>query len=241
MASSTETGHAKNIGNAFLLIQKLTGFGGGYTPSNPLLVVATMTTQHGAANTLQLAVNTQSGIFKPIVNARQDANKPVKSLTRRIVSAAKSCGATANFVKDVNTTAKKILGERASKATPTEGDPAGTSSSQQSFDNTANNFNLLVALLETEPLYVPGTADLKVPALKLKWKQLDDTNKAVKTGATPYNTAVKNRNKALYTVTTGLCDVCQAAKNEVRSAFGFSSSEFKQVSKIQFKKLVKIV
>ncbi len=38
MASTTETGHAKNIGNAFLLNQKLTGLGADYAPSNPLIV-----------------------------------------------------------------------------------------------------------------------------------------------------------------------------------------------------------
>ena len=241
MASSTETGHAKNIGNGFLLNQKLTGFGADYAPSNPIIVLATMVTQQDAANTLQLGVNAQSAIFKPLVNARKIIFKVVKALVRRIRSAAVSSGASDELVADVNTIAKKILGERASAATATPGDPAGTSASQQSYDNTTNNFNALVALLQTEPLYTPSKADLKIVALHAKFTEMNDANNAVKTGATPFNTATANRNKALYTNKTGLCDVCQSAKDEVRSTFGFSSAEFKLVSKIQFKKLVKIV
>ena len=240
MASSTETGHAKNIGNSFLLNQKLTGFGVDYAPSNALIVLATMILQQDACNTLQLAVNTESGIFKPLVNSRKDLYKTVKPLVRRVRSAAVNSGASDSFVADVNTVAKKILGERASAATATTVDPAGTSSSQQSFDNTTNNFFALVALLETEAAYSPSKADLKIAALKLKYTELNDANNAVKVGATPYNLAVSNRNKGLYKTKTGLCDVCQSAKDEVRSTFGFSSPEFKLVSKIKFTKLAKV-
>ena len=73
-----------------------------------------------------------------------------------------------------------------------------------------------------------------------KHTDMDAKNNAVKTAVVPYRKALTNRNKALYTADTGLCDVGQAAKDEVRSIFGFSSQEFKQVSKIQFKKLVKV-
>ena len=240
MASSTETGHAKNIGNSFLLNQKLTGFGAEYNPSNLLIVLLTMIAQQDACNTLQLEVNAQNGIFKPLVNGRKIVFKDVKKLVRRIRSAVKSCGASAEFIADVDTIVSKILGERSTTVTATPADPAGTSASQQSMDNTTNNFFALVELLKNEPLYTPSKADLKIAALTIQYTAMDTSNKGVKVGATPYNLSVTNRNKALYTTTTGLLDVCQSAKDEVRSVFGFSSPEFKQVSAIQFRKLADV-
>ncbi len=237
MASSSETGHAKNIANAKSLNETNAGFGASYAPSNPLLVNATMVLQQTASAGLQTTVNQQSGIFEPLRNARKDIYKPVKPLVRRVRSAAKSCGASPEFVKDVNTLVKKILGERITAVTPTPTDPAGTSASQQSFDLVTDNFEQLVELLKNEPLYNPGTAALKTAALTLKLTAMKNANNAVKNGVVPFNNAVIARDKALYTTTTGLVDVCQASKDEVRSSFGFSSPEFKLVSKLQFRKL----
>ena len=196
--------------------------------------------QYTACNLLQEDANTQTGIYQPIVNARQDENKVVKPLVRRVRIAAKTCGAKPNWVADVNTIVTKILGERASKATPTAKDPAGTSASQQSFDNTANNFQKMVKLLAAQPLYAPNENDLKVSSLNAKYTALDTVNKAVKKGTVPYNKAIIKRNKALYTPTTGLVDVGQGSKDYVRQVFGFSSPEFKLVVKFKFTKLAEV-
>ena len=240
MASTTETGHAKNIANLKALNEINAGFGATYNPSNPLLVNATMQTQYTDCAKLQLKVNEQEGIFKPLVNTRQDTFKPVKALVRKVRSAAKVCGGSDAWVNDVNTVVTKILGERASKATPTETDPAGTSASQQSFDNTTNNFSKLVEVLRNEPLYAPNELPLQIVSLESTLSDMDKSNNKVKVGVVPYNNAVIARNKALYTEKKGLVDVGQASKDYVRSTFGYGSPEFKLVTKFLFKKIVKL-
>jgi hypothetical protein len=241
MASTTETGHAKNIANLKTLNEINKGFGTTYNPSNPLLKLTAMQTKYTTDNALQNTVNTQSAIFKPKVNARKQEFEPVKPLARRIRSSAKTCGASKEFYTNVNTIIVKILGERASTATATPTDPAGTSASQQSFDNTTNNFNAMVALLKTEPLYAPNEADLKTTTLTTKYNALNTKNNAVKVASVPYHKAIIARNKALYTKTTGLTDVGQTSKDYVKSTFGFSSAEYKLVVKIVFRRLVKVV
>ena len=141
---------------------------------------------------------------------------------------------------DVNTLVAKLLGERAGAATPVPGDPAGTSASQQSYDNTVNNLEALIAVLTNEPLYTPNEVPLKIVTLNAKHGSINDANNAVKSGVVPYNNAIINRNIALYTTKTGLCDVGQSSKEYVRSTFGFSSPEFKQVVKFKFKKMVDV-
>jgi hypothetical protein len=240
MSSTTETGHAKNIANLKSLNEINAGFGVPYNPSNPLYILATMVTQHTTCNGLQGAVNTAKGVFEPFQNARVIEFADVKKLVRKVRTAAKTCGASAQFYKDVNAKVTKILGERMSKATPTPGDPAGTSASQQSFDNTVNNFDAMVQILAGEPLYVPNETPLKVATLTTKKTALDTANNNVKSNVVPYNNALIARNKALYTTKTGLCDVGQGSKNYVRQVFGFSSPEFKLVSKLKFTRLVKV-
>lgn len=240
MASTSETGHAKNIANLTALNSFNAGLGANYQPSNPLLVLATMQTQYTNCNTLQAAVNTQNGIFKPVVNARIIEFKDVKPLARKMRSATKSCGASIEFVADVNTLVTKIIGERAEKAKPTETDPAGTSASQQSYDNITNNFQALVALLTAEPLYAPNEVPLKVATLTAKQAAMHAANNAVKAGVVSYNNAIIARNKALYATKTGLVDVGQNSKEYIRSTFGFSSPEFKQVVRFKFRKLAEV-
>ena len=46
MASTTETGHAKNIANQMNLNAIIAGFGLAYNPSNPLLKLTTMQAQY---------------------------------------------------------------------------------------------------------------------------------------------------------------------------------------------------
>ena len=125
MASTSETGHAKNNANFKSLIEIITGFGADYAPSNALIKLPAMNTQWTACVGFQSAVNTQNGIYQPIENARIAEFKDVKPTARGVRSAAKSCGAGKSFVADVNASVNKILGARVSKATPTDADPAG--------------------------------------------------------------------------------------------------------------------
>lgn len=161
-------------------------------------------------------------------------------MVRRVRSAAKTCGAGAGFVTDVNKWVNKIVGTRVSKAKPTEADPAGTSASQQSFDMKLDHFEALIGILEGEPLYNPSTSDLKVASLQTKFSALQTANDAVKAAVVPLNNAVIARDKELYMEKTGLVIVEQLAKDEVRGTFGFSSPEYKLVSKIKFARMKKI-
>jgi hypothetical protein len=242
MASSSETGNAKNIANFKLLFETNVGFGPDYNPSasNPRIQLPAMLVQYTDCNTLQQNVNTQNGIFKPLLNHRRTEFASLDPLVRRVRSSAKSCGASAAFFANVDSVVKKILGDRVSKPEPTSTDPAGTSASQQSFDSKADNFDKLIEILRNQPLYSPNEPELTVMGLEGKQTIMEAANNAVKSGAAPYNKAISDRNKALYTTTTGLVDVAQQSKDYVRSKFGYSSPEFKLVGKITFKQMVKV-
>ena len=89
-------------------------------------------------------------------------------------------------------------------------------------------------------LYAPNEPEHTIPGLEAKQAALENSNNAVKTSAIPYNKAIIDRNKALYKTDIGMNDVAQQSKDYVRSKFGYSSPEFKLVSKIKFKKMAKV-
>lgn len=235
MASTSETGHAKNIANLNTLNNINAAFGAKYNPGNKVYSLASMQTLYNTSKGLQGDANTQKGIFEPFQNARTAEFKDVQKLARRFRTAAKTCGAGKEFYTDVNKIVTKILGERAEKAKPTEGDPSGTSASQTSFDNMVNHWDGLAKMLAGESRYTPNEADLTVGAATDKAAALDKANGNVSTAAPLYNNTIIARNKALYADETGLCAIAQGSKDYVRQVFGFSSPEFKQVTKLLFK------
>lgn len=235
MASTSETGHAKNIANLKLLNENNTGLAEKYKPSNKQYLVPNMVAMYDNCKQLQSAVNTQKGIFSPVENARTAGFKESRDRARRIRYAAKICGAGVAFYKDVNTIIKKILGEKIGKPKPTPDDPAGHSTSQTSYDNTVNHFDALATMLAGETKYAPNEPELSTAGTTTLTTELDGLNNSFKEKVVPYNNSLIARNKAMYTPETGMCAVAQGSKDYIRSVFGFSSPEFKAVTKIQFK------
>ena len=61
-------------------------------------------------------------------------------------------------------------------------------------------------------------------------------NKNVNDTFTPFSNARVKRYKLFNDDVTGLCDIGKEAKNYVKSVFGVTSKEYKQISKITFTK-----
>jgi hypothetical protein len=113
MASTSETGHYKNIANFSLLITTCQGFGSAYQPNNPVIQIANLLTRHATATTLHNAVAAAKQPYTQAVNARQIDFKPMPKLSTRIVnSLAVSPNVQSNLVDDARTILRKIRGIR---------------------------------------------------------------------------------------------------------------------------------
>jgi hypothetical protein len=78
--------------------------------------------------------------------------------------------------------------------------------------------------------------DLKITSLNTYLGTLNSTNAAAVLAHTNAVNAHIARNKILYTNVTGLCDIGEATKEYIKSVFGSTSPEYKQVRSIKFKK-----
>ena len=241
MASNTETGHNKNVTNFETLIIACTGFGAEYNPSNSNITIPILTTQHIEAKASVKDVKTTETPFNSVEGQRKTIFKPLKPTSTKVLNALKGASVPATVISDAETINRKIQGKRADNTTEeiTTGDaPKDKNSvSQQSYDMQIDHFEKLIELVDVEPKYNPNEEPLKITTLTYYKTELETINTAVKNAYIPYKTAMQTRNIKLYSPETGIVDTAQTVKNYVKSVFGATSPQYKQISKLIFRKI----
>jgi len=242
MASTIETGHAKNVATFEDLTSFLTGYGTTYNPSKAALKLPALITQLAAASATLQAVKVAKTANDNATNSRELAFKPLKPLATRIMNALAATDAETQTLDDAKSTNMKIQGKRAkaitqpdAKALAAGANPIKTAStSQQSFDKMIDHFAQLIATLTAEANYAPNENELQVATLNTLLADLRAKNTDVINTTTALSNARIDRDDALYGADTGLVDVAQDAKQYVKSIFGATSRQYKQVSGLKF-------
>ncbi len=246
MASTSETGHAKNVANLYALKSQTAAMGADYNPVNTALGTAALETMHAdcdqkvnACAGALIAANGKKG-------ERKTAFSAVEPLLPRILSVLKTSEAPDEKIKDAAGLIAKIRGARRAKTaepggnTPAPDAPKTISVSQQSFDMQAQHFADLVALIKNTPEYATNDDDLKYDTLKTMGEDLKARNKAAVDAENDYDQALSKRNAALYGAKTGLYDVADKVKEYMRSLPGGVKNEhYKQAVKLKFTKPAK--
>jgi hypothetical protein len=93
----------------------------------------------------------------------------------------------------------------------------------------------MITILSTEPTYVPNENPLKIATLNTQLTNLKNTNTAVINAYTTVSNSRISRDQSLYNSTNGLCETAKEVKMYVKSVFGATSQQYKQVSGIEFK------
>ncbi len=189
-------------------------------------------------------VNLALPIYSNAVAERDVAFKPLSKLATRILNALKATDASPQVIDHAKTLVNKIQGVRITpKKTPDqkkEMEAAGKevveiSTSQVSFTSRMESLDKLINLLNTIPLYVPNERELTIDSLTSLSNKLKEKNSAVIASVTPLSNARLARNNVLYKTDTGLVDTAMDAKFYIKSLFGATSPEYKQVSKLEFR------
>jgi hypothetical protein len=174
MASKSETGHAVNLANFKLLIDRCTAFGAKYAPSNPDISIANMNSLWNLAYTAQTTIRqTEQGAKQP-VNAREILFDPLSGRVTQVINLLKSTKASTQVKEDAKSIADIIRGFNARKPKQTEGETnvEAISKSQQGFVQRAEQFSTLIELLKTIPEYTPSEGSLSIPELENYYSQL---------------------------------------------------------------------
>lgn len=243
MASTSETGHAKNVANFEKLITNVTGFGTVYNPSKESIklpaLIALLTTAKGAI----IDVNSAEPAYKNAVSAREVAFAPLSKLITRVNNSLKASNSSSQVDDSAMTLVRKLQGRRATpkmtddekKAAATEGKEVNQiSASQMSYDSRIDNFDKLIKLLASEPEYKPNEGELTIESLTTLYNDLAAKNTAVINATVPLNNARISRNNVLYTPLTGVVDISADVKMYVKSVFGATSPQYKAISGLTF-------
>lgn len=243
MTNTSETGHAKNVTNLESLITSIIALETSYNPSRDSIKLPALQALLTASTESLNAVNIAQAAYSNAVAARKFAFEPFSKLITRVMNSLKASGASTQVVQSARTIVRKLQGRRASakiteeekKALEAEGKEVNQiSASQMSFDNRIENFDRLIMLLSSIPLYNPNEAELKVETLKALHNQLKEKNTEVILPIVQLSNSRIARNKILYSENTGLVDVALDSKTYIKSIFGATSPQYKQISKLRF-------
>ena len=244
MSSTSETGHAKNVANFQDLISFCNGYGASYNPNKASITLAALGTKHTDAITALAAVNTNIPASTNAINQREIVFNPLNKLITRVLNAVAASDVSKQVIDDVKTITRKLQGKRATPKIPTIIDDPTTpadesqksiSASQMSFDQRIQNMDKLIQLLTSLPGYKPNEPELSIAALTTLFNNMIAANTAAINAYTPLSNARIERNKILYNEITGLVTVAANVKTYIKSLFGATSPQYKQVSKLKFK------
>jgi hypothetical protein len=170
----------------------------------------------------------------------------LSKLITRVINALDSSNVPKQDVANAKTIARKIQGKRAGEKLPTVVDNPATpqdesqksiSASQMSFNNRIENMDKLIQLLSAQAGYTPNETDLKVTTLTTLLADMRTQNTGAINALTPLSNARIARNNLLYATGTGLVDIAGEVKKYVKSVFGGTSPQYKQVSGLKFAKV----
>jgi hypothetical protein len=236
-----ETGHARNVEMFESMIAYITSLGAAYDPPSMSIDLATLTTKHTACKTAVENVTASVVPYKVAVNERETAYAPLKKLATQIINIFIAGGAPANAVEDARGYVRKIQGQRKSKPkvddpnTPEDESLQNHSASQQSYTQQVENFDALIALIESYSHYSPTEPALQISALKGLSAQLKLRNTAVAETRADLSVVRMARNDQLYHPDLGLVARANRSKNYVKGAFGSTSPQYKQIAAFNFK------
>jgi hypothetical protein len=234
----SETGHAKNVASFETLVNFVTNLGSNYSPSKDELKLPSLNTLLSNAKNSLLSLQNSFTEWKDFTNQRELAFESTDKLSTRAVNSFAVSGADKLDVEDAKSFVRKFRGTRA-KAKPeptTAGEAVKThSASQTSYDNKVEHFSQIVSILSNNTNYKPNEADLQTDSLNTVLEDLRGKNTSVVTSSVSLSNARLSRNQLLYKADTGLVDVAKDVKTYIKSVFGASSPQYKQVSGLAFK------
>ncbi|HEX8270587.1 MAG TPA: hypothetical protein VF581_11905 [Flavobacterium sp.] len=242
MASTSETGHAKNVANLEDFIAVLTGYGAPYNPTKAILKLPALNTMRTTSIAKISDVAAKNILYNNVVNDRQLAFSGIRALSTRLVNALEATDAIPAKIADIKGFHRKLQGHRASSPAQTSADPnapapATISVSQRSYDQQIEHFASIIGILASEPSYAPNENDLKIATLNAKKADLIAKNTAVTNAYVAITNSRISRDSTLYMADTGVVDVTTEVKQYVKSLFGAKSPQYAQLREIKFRKV----
>lgn len=246
MATTTAIGHTKNVDNLDTLISKVDGFGTAFNPSKDSLKLEALQQLSEAGRKVVSAEHSAVITEKFACDKRKVGFKILSPTVSRSMNALRASGASPEQIEAAQMFARRILGTSSSAkkkdAAPADGTadakPSRRNISQRmDYESRLDNFDLFIKQLSSIKEYNPNEPELKVSGLTDLYNDLKTKNTAAVNAITLHCNARIARNETLYRDATGLVGIALDTKLYIKSVFGSSSPQYKQIAKLLFKKI----
>jgi hypothetical protein len=239
MASTSETGHAKNVANFEDLIDHLEAVKPPYNPSNPLIKLSSLKSKLPPALAAVKTISVTAPPYQSAVDAQEILFLPFSKLLTRVLNIFRSSVDNPQETESAESLVKLMRGDK-SKPKKTEDETAedarnGRSTSRRSYDSIMENFEKLIDILIANPKYDPNEEEFKTQVLSAMLVEMKVKNKAVGILEGPLRDARKERNLLLYTPGTGIVDVGNAVRTYIKGALKPDNPHYKAILAIKFK------
>jgi len=243
MKTTNGSGHEQNVTNLNVEISSVITFGSRYNPSVLALTAPELTKLYQQGTEANDEVKKNSIAENNARAVRANKFEGIDDKVTRIVNAVRICGTTPQILDQVESIVRELRAKRATdKLTAEElaAEKANGNDIKQvilhnaTFDRKVVNFEKLGQVLSIIPQYQPNEPELTVAGIKassIEYKTLND--QVVTTMAVTKASDIARR-EVLYADNTGLVDVALLVKQYVKSVFGATSPQYKQISNIPF-------
>lgn len=248
MANSTATGHSKNVDNLDTLNSSINGYGSMFNPAKASLKYQALLSLALNGRNAIAAEHTAEAAVRNAGDARITAFKPLSPHITRVINALRASDASVQTVEAVRALGRKVQGVRSASKKTDEATAAKTddgpktrraSMTHMGFESRLDNFDMFIKQLASIPQYNPNEADLKVTGLIAMYNDLKSKNSAAMNAATQLSNARILRDDILYRNANCLVDVANDTKAYVKSVFGATSPQYKQIAKLNFRRAKK--
>ncbi|MDD4991457.1 MAG: hypothetical protein PHR83_04410 [Paludibacter sp.] len=245
MKTTIGSGNEQNVTNLGLMLTIFPTYGEAYNPPRLALTIPGLTDLLQKGKLEIDAVNAAEIVSQNAVSARTVEFEDFDKLITRTINSLRIAGVSAQTLTQAEAIVRDLRGKRASGLLSDEELAAekakGNTITQvkvhnSTIDSKIENLAKYVLFLAAVPDYKPNEAELKVEGLQAKLDAIKAKNADAKTAEAALDAARISRNGLLYTNNTGLVDTALAAKLYVKSAFGATSPQYKQISGIEFTK-----
>jgi hypothetical protein len=240
--AQVETGHIVNIANFEKLAGHIQNFGTKYNPVPNKLKYENLISVLNGAKTSFDVLNTANAPYLIAISNRKMAFTPINKLLSRIIKIAEILSVNQTSLKAMKELVRKLRGSRAvakkSQEELAEGEKSAVyhSVSQLSFVQRIEHTAELINILQAQPEYIPNEQELTVEHLTALLNEMRATNTIVNETEIPITKARNERNAYLYAPATGIVSIAQDVKKYVQATFGNDSVEYKEITKLKFKK-----
>ena len=235
MASTSETGHNKNVANFSSAYQILQEMGVIYNPSNSNLLLANLQPKKVSLGTTITVLNDKKPIYKNAVADREVAIAPLGNRMSKALNYSKSIDISDTDKENLASQVKKIRGDKKpKKVNPDTAEIETISTSQMSYDSRIANLETITSQFASYPEYIPNETEIQIPTLQAYHSELTTLSSLVNSAGNALITARKDRNQILYFDEHNIIQLIKDIKSYVKSLGEVATPYYKALVKLKF-------